>query len=185
MGRWGWLAVSSVVIPAGVVGYLLATQSPGCACGPDTQGQKVRPILLAQRAFYLEHGQFATQQELEAFTAPAGKMRETNAEGLVRSDANEGPQTYRVERIVEDFGEVAVVHAVPEDAFFYPRVGPIRGRPKPTYHSAVGAVRFDASTKRFDEVVCVSDVPMAQKLPRPRYVAGRFSCPAGTLSRSL
>lgn len=178
------MVVSCVVVPAGVVGYLLATQSPGCACRPDTQGQKVRPLLLAQQAFYLEYGQFATQQGLEAFTAPAGDIGDANTDELVANNADDGSQTYRVERIVEDFGEVAVVYAVPKDAFFYPRVGPIRGRPKPTYHSAVGAVTFNVSTERFDEVVCVSDVPMAQTLEKPRYVAGRFGCPAGTLQRS-
>lgn len=171
MGRWVLMAADCIVLPAGIVVHMLSTQSPVCACVPDIRGRHVRPLLLAKQAFYIENGQFATQQALEISMGSA-------------KDINKGLQHYQVERRVEDFGEVAVVYAVPNDVAFQPQVGPIRGQPKPTYHSAVGAVMFDGSAQRFDEVICVSDEPIAQKLERPRYADGDFSCPEKTLEKA-
>ena len=179
----GSLAASTLTVM-----FLLSTQRPGCACGPDNNGRHLRTLNLAQKAFYTENGRFATTAQLETEAGPL-------------SNISEGHQNYHMELLTsEEATSDSIVNneiasegivfgsATPDDVMFYPQVGPFRGKPKPEYYSAVSAMTFDINTEQFQGVICTATEPTDARLERPTYSQSGskpdFTCPTGTTETS-
>lgn len=162
----------SGAIAASTIFFLLAQQSPGCACKPDIYGNHLTSILLAQQAFHIETGRLAEQSTLESWWATS----------LI---ALSGNHRYRLEKVpspeTESVRSIAYAYAVPKDPNFYPKVGPFRGAPEPTYFSTIGAIAFDEITSDYRQIQCASPIASDQPVEKPRFVSGRFYCAEGSV----
>ncbi|MEL6351854.1 MAG: hypothetical protein AAFR58_08820 [Cyanobacteria bacterium J06627_28] len=166
------VGASGSAIAALTVTFLLAHQSPGCACKPDTHGQYLNPILRAQQAFHLESGRLAKQNTLENWWAISLLEFSRNHHYFVETEP--GPES-------ESVSEIAYAYAIPHDPNFYPKVGPFRGKPEPTYYSVVGAIAYDEITSDYRQIRCASPTAIDEPVAQPRFVSGRFYCAANSV----
>ncbi|MEO0770051.1 MAG: type IV pilin-like G/H family protein [Cyanobacteria bacterium J06649_4] len=166
------LCTGGVALSTLTVMVLLSTQSAGCACGPDTRGMHLRTLSLAQKAFYIENGRFATALQIETHAGPLSNISEGHQNYQMTLLENEGARDTSVPSEGIVFGS-----ATPDDVMFYPQVGPFRGSPKPTYYSAVSAMTFDTEIEAFKGVICTATEPTDLPLAQPTYSAEGFICP--------
>jgi len=163
-GGIGGGAIASIML-------LLAKQQPACACA-NPAASLLGAINRAQQAYYFEHGEWA-----EAEDAIAAIGRSALLDGSSRYQ-------YRFEQIAVEGSPMMVSYATPKDANFYPRIGLIKGRKRPTYRSYVGAVVVDAESDKLQTILCVSDSANGEAVLQPIYAEGVMSCPVDSHTRS-
>ena len=165
---FGLSASGGIAIAALSIVLALSNQKPACACRPDTHGIFLSSLLRSQQAFHVENGRLAQPQELEAskWQTPIADIGQS--------------QTYSVETITQNGQDITLAYSVPKQTDFQSQIGPFKGKPQPTYHSAISAMIFNKATESFEAVTCTTKQPGSEKLSPPSYQNNGFNCPAGT-----
>lgn len=151
------------ILSFATLAFLLASQKPGCSCGPNGAAKTVLGSLnRAYQVSRLESGRFADPNQI---------AQEVN----VTLEESVGKFLYRSELVS---GDIAVSYAVPHDAYFYPKIGPFTGKRRPTYYSHVSAIAFNPDTRHYQSVLCSSVDPSSYPLAAPKFIKGKWQCPA-------
>ena len=127
----GVLLGGGVVVAIASTTLLLLNQRPSCACGNPAM-TLLKATNLAQQAHYREHGKLIAADDVVA---------EVDAIELL---SDESRYRYRFDQLSVEGSAMSISYATTKDANFYPQIGPIKGKARPTYRSYVGAVVADA-----------------------------------------
>ena len=153
------------VLSFATLAFLLASQKPGCSCsGPNGFAKaNLSALNRAYQATHIDYDRFADASQ-------------TAQKANIALEGSEGKHQYRSERVNRD---VAVSYAVPQDAYFYPKLGPFTGKRRPTYYSYVSAIAFNPNTQKYNSIICKSAEPSSQPLSAPMLRESQWQCPAG------
>ena len=145
--------------------FLLASQKPGCSCGPNGLARTALGRL--NRAYQASH------LDTDRFANPSRVAQEAD----IALEDSGGKYLYRSELVSRD---IAVSYAIPGDAYFYPKIGPFTGKRRPTYYSHVSAIAFNPSTQKYSSILCKSAEPSSQPLSAPTIREDQWHCPASS-----